>query len=132
MHQIFKIVSNMKELKVFYKKNIPFKGYCAITLFDHMIIREDCRDKVGKRTCNHEKIHQAQSRDFGLGFCGYFIFYFLYLLEWILKLPWALFGYKPYESISFEREAYIRDCDFSYLEKRKRFAWVKYIFKMIK
>lgn len=122
----------MKNLKVIYKKHIPFKGYSAITLFDFMVIREDYKDLIGRRTFNHESIHQAQSRDFGLGFCGYFIFYILYLLEWILKLPWALFGYKPYYSISFEQEAHTRDCDYNYLEKRKRFAWVKYIFRLTK
>ena len=122
----------MKNLKVIYSKHIPFKGYNAMTFFNLMIVREDSKQYVGRRSYNHESIHQAQAYDFRIGFCGYFIFYFLYLLEWILKLPWILLGYKPYRSISFEQEAYNRDCDYSYLEDRKRFAWVKYIFKMIK
>ena len=123
----------MKELKIKYSKIIPFPGYYAITLFDYMFVRAEYKGlPVGWRTMNHEKIHQRQSRDFGLGFFGYFLFYPLYLLEWVLKLPWVLFGYKPYYSISFEQEAHYRDCDLTYIDKRKRFAWAKYIFKMVK
>ena len=97
-----------------------------------MIIREEYKGKVGETTFNHESIHQAQAYDFGIGFCGYFIFYFLYLLEWVLKLPWALFGYKPYYSISFEQEAYGWQRNPTYLDDRKRFYWLKYILKMVK
>lgn len=123
----------MKQLKISYSKIIPVKGYHAITLFDHMIIRNEFRDfPVKKEYVNHESIHAAQARDFGLGFCGYFIFYLWYLLEWILKLPCWLFGGKPYYSISFEQEAYNREFDYDYLEHRKRFAWIKYVFKTIK
>lgn len=123
----------MKNLKIVYNKFIPFKDYYAITLFDRMVIREDRKkEPLEKSYINHESIHQAQSRDFGIGFCGYFIFYFLYLLEWILKLPWGLFGYDSYKSISFEQEAYNREFDYTYLDKRKRFYWLKYIFKVVK
>lgn len=123
----------MKELKIKYCKHLPFKGFYAMCLFDYLIIRKEYKDRpVKQSTINHESIHAAQARDFGIGFCGYFIFYFLYLLEWLLKLPWALFGYKPYYSISFEREAHNRDCDPTYLQNRKRFTWIKYIFKMRK
>ena len=123
----------MKNLKIVYNKFIPFKDYYAITLFDRMVIREDRKkEPLKKNYINHESIHQAQSRDFGIGFCGYFIFYFLYLLEWILKLPWGLFGYDSYKSISFEQEAYNREYDYTYLDKRKRFYWLKYIFKVVK
>lgn len=122
----------MKEMKIIYCKHIPFEGYAAMTFFNYIIIREDYKDLIGSRTFRHEAIHQAQAYDFGIGFCGYFIFYLLYLLEWVLKLPWFIFGYLPYYSISFEQEAHKRDCDYDYLDKRKRFAWLKYIFKMVK
>ena len=122
----------MKPLKTIYSKWIPFKGFVAITLFNYIIVREEYKNLVGRRTYNHESIHQAQVSDFGIGFWGYFVFYFLYLLEWIIKLPLGLFGYKPYYSISFEQEAHNRDCDYTYLNHRKRFAWTKYIFKLKK
>lgn len=122
----------MKNLKIIYCKHIPFKGYYAITFFNNMIVREEYKDKIGMRIKNHESIHQAQAYDFGIGVFGFFLFYLLYLLEWVFKLPWVLFGYKPYHSVSFEQEAYNREFDYTYLEDRKKFAWAKYIFKMIK
>lgn len=123
----------MKELKISYSKILPVKGYHAITLFDHMIIRNEFKDiPVKRQYVNHESIHAAQARDFGIGFCGYFIFYLWYLIEWIFKLPSWLFGGKPYYSVSFEQEAYNREFDYDYLDKRKRFEWIKYVFKIIK
>lgn len=123
----------MKEIKVIYNNIIPFKGYCAITIFNTIFARKKYEaNGISKRTINHEKIHMAQSRDFGIGFCGYFIFYILYLLEWILKLPSALFGYSPYSSIGFEQEAYNNQDDYEYLDNRKRFTWIKYLFKLVK
>lgn len=103
-----------------------------MTFFNYVIIREDYKHLIGGRTFRHEAIHQAQAYDFGIGFCGYFVFYLLYLLEWVLKLPWAIFGYKPYKNISFEREAYNNDINPNYLPTRRKFTWLKYIFKMSK
>ena len=119
-------------MKVIYNKWIPFKGFKAITLFNVIFVREEYKNSSMVITNNHESIHQAQAYDFGIGFFGYFIFYILYLLEWLFKVPWAIFKYKPYYSISFEQEALNNDRDLEYLENRKRFAWVKYIFKMVK
>lgn len=123
----------MKPLKIVFCKHIPFKGFYAITLFDRMIIRKEYEAHlVRSEDYNHESIHQAQSRDFGLGFFGYFLFYPLYLLEWILKLPWTILGYKPYRSISFEQEAFSNEKNLTYLDERKRFNWLKYLFKGVK
>ena len=71
----------MKQMKIIYSKYFPFKGYDAITFFNYIIVREDCKDLIGNRTYNHESIHQAQAYDFGIGFCGYFVFYILYVIE---------------------------------------------------
>ena len=102
-------------LKIKFCKHIPFKNYYALTLFDYMIIRKEYEYMpIPKTTLNHESIHQAQSRDFGIGFCGYFIFYLLYLLEWLLKLPFTFFGYDAYYSISFEQESYNNEYSLSY------------------
>ena len=123
----------MVQLKVKYCKYIPFKSYYAICLFDYLIIRKEYENiPLDRSTLIHETIHASQARDFGIGWCGYFIFYILYLLEWLLKTPWALFGYDPYMNISFEREAYDKDGDSTYLETRTKFAWAKYVFKMRK
>lgn len=123
----------MKKIKIIYNSIIPFKGYCAITVFNCIFARNEYKEHgISERTINHESIHMAQSMDFGINFCGYFIFYIWYLLEWIFKLPSALFGYAPYRSISFEQEAFVNEDNFEYLKNRKRFEWTKYLFKCVK
>jgi len=119
----------MKNMKIIYNKFIPFKGFKAITLFNIIFVRKEYENTPMKRTYNHESIHQAQAYDFGIGFFGYFLFYILYLIEWLLKIPCVLFKYKPYYSISFEIEALDNDTNYNYLATRKRFCWIKNIFK---
>lgn len=80
------------------------------------------------RMVNHEKIHWKQQLELLVLF-----FYILYFTEWIIRLiiwPFTLFSekWKPYHNISFERESYNNDDNLKYLETRKRFSWLKYIF----
>lgn len=123
----------MKPLKIIYNNLLPFPGYKAMTFFNIMFVRKEYKGKeLGGKTYNHESIHQLQAYDFGIGFFGYFIFYLWYLIEWLLKLPSFIFKYAPYYSISFEQEAYANENDYRYLTNRKRFAWLKYVFKFKK
>jgi len=122
----------MKPMKIFYSRIIPFKGFRAITLFNVIFVRKEYEGTSLKTMCTHESIHQKQAYDFGIGFCGYFIFYIWYLLEWLLKVPSALFGYRPYYSISFEQEAIANDKNPDYPSNRKRFCWIKNVFKLVK
>lgn len=121
------------DIKLKYSRIIPFKGFYACTIFNCIYRNIKYRNTpISGTTLNHEKIHMFQSQDFNIGFCGYFLFYLLYGLEWLLKLPFAIAGYKIYHSLSFEQEAYKNESNKEYLEQRKRFAWVKYIFKLVK
>lgn len=122
-----------QELKLAYSDLLVPSGYYAITLFGYLVRRKKYKDSlISSKTWIHENIHHKQAIDFGLGFAGYFIFYLLYGLEWLLKLPWAVAGYRVYRSLSFEQEAYKNESNQEYLEQRKRFAWIKYIFKLVK
>lgn len=123
----------MKEPKLIYSKIFPFKGFSAMTFFGCILRREEYRDKpVNPVTYNHEKIHIAQAYDFHIGFCGYFIFYILYFIEWLIKLFAAKFqNHTAYRSISFEQEAYANEKDMEYIDNRKKFSWKKFIFKLI-
>ena len=132
MYEIIKNRNVMKPMKIIYSKHIPQKGYKAITLFNTIVVRYECKNRFTYVDYNHESIHQCQAYDFGIGFMGYFIFYLWYILEWLLKVPFALFGYKPYMSISFEQEAYENQKNTSYRATRKKFNWLKNIFKLIK
>lgn len=99
----------------------------GIALFPVVILREKYRDskdkfwvKRAKQVINHESIHFQQALELGV-----LPFYLLYVLEWLLKLPF--YGAKAYENISFEREAYANDSKMTYLKKRKRYNWVHLI-----
>lgn len=129
------------ELKLKYSRIIPFKNYYAITIFNYLYRRIEYKNKpISKKTYNHESIHLEQELDF-VGGCeklyilGGCIFYILYFVEWLIKLiiSGITFGkVKAYYSISFEQEAYTNDKDLNYLTDRKRFAWIKYLFKLVK
>jgi hypothetical protein len=69
-----------------------------------------------------------------LQFLGGIIFYILYLVEWLFKLIISAFTFgkvKAYRSISFEQEASNNEREKNYPTTRKRFAWLKYIFKLV-
>ena len=99
----------------------------GISLFPFVILREKYNSsawwkKRAKKTINHENIHFQQQLELGV-----LPFYILYVLEWIIKLPF--YGAKAYENISFEREAYGHDSDLKYLDKRVRYNWFRLILK---
>jgi hypothetical protein len=53
----------------------------------------------------------------------------------LIKLLISLFTFgkiKAYRSISFEQEAYKNQHNLNYLDSRKSFAWMKYIFKVVR
>ena len=121
-------------MKIIYNSIIPFSGFSYMNLFGILFTRK--KDlQMKKSTYNHESIHSEQYKDL-----GYILFLPLYLLEWIIKIPFSWFYKKKkygnpiskvaYRSISLEQEAYYNQYDFQYLDKRKRYTWVKYIFTM--
>lgn len=128
-------------MKIIYNKWIPFPNYFAINLFGTMFVREEYKDrKISEITYNHESIHSEQQLDFVGGneklyILGGVVFYMAYFIEWLIKLiisGFTLGKVKPYKSISFEQEAYENEKDFKYRDNRKRFNWIKYIFKVVK
>lgn len=104
-------------MKVIYNSIIPIKGFSAINICGVVFARKEYRP-LPEKTINHEAIHTAQMRE--LVYVG---FYFLYLLEWLYRLPkqWRI-GQSAYRNISFEREAYRKQRCEIYLSYRKPFA----------
>lgn len=100
----------------------------GITLWPFIILREYYQGTTNfwrakrERIINHESIHIAQQGELLV-----IPFYVLYILEWFIKL--FFYGSRAYYNISFEREAYKNEYDLTYLSKRKRYAWIKLIFK---
>lgn len=90
----------------------------AITLLPFGIFTRD--DEVDDQTINHELIHAVQQREM-----LYLIFYLWYFTEWLIRL--LINGKQAYRKLSFEQEAYDNDWSLYYLDRRKRFAWWKYL-----
>ena len=125
-------MKNLKPITLYNDKFLDLISWSmkvgGIALFPVCILRERYRDgneysvKQGKKILNHETIHFQQALELGV-----ILFYILYVLEWVIKLPF--YGGKAYYNISFEREAYDNDDDLTYLGVRKRYNWVKRILK---
>ena len=77
---------------------------------------------VDDRLRRHETIHYKQQLE--LLFAPQWI---LYGLFWLIGLARYRDGTKAYYESPFEREAYSNENEADYLEKRKPYAWVRYI-----
>jgi hypothetical protein len=105
-------------MKIIKNNIFPPGDFEAINLFGFVFARRE----LTPRDRNHEAIHSAQMREM-----GYLPFYLWYVLEWLIRLPFA--GKEAYFNISFEQEAYGNEGDLDYLKTRKHFAWLKYFKK---
>lgn len=115
----------MKKLIKVYNRFIPLKGFNAITIFKWMFIREEYLGILPWFTENHENIHYAQEREL-----TFIPFYILYGIEYLIKLLFTWNFMKAYVSVSFEQEAYFNMYDSNYLENRKHYEWLRYLFKI--
>lgn len=120
-------------MKVIHNSIIPFSGFSYMNLFGTLFTRKTSLS-MKRSTLNHESIHTEQYKDL-----LYVFFLILYGIEWLIKIPFSWFYKQPanyrvtkvaYRSISLEQEAYYNQYDFNYLENRKRYNWIKYIFTM--
>ena len=126
-------LNNLRPLVLYSDKFLDsiswFMKVGGIALFPVVVLREKYKnsdDKFwklrAKQVINHESIHFQQTLELGI-----LPFYLLYVLEWLLKLPF--YGAAAYENISFEREAYGNDENLEYLKTRKRYNWVRLVLK---
>lgn len=121
-------------MKIIRNKFIPFPGYKCINLFGILFVKNNA--KIDDVTINHETIHSRQFVElmtlaavflviiqWWLIFFAPFTFYVWYLVEWLIRLPKG----DAYRNISFEREAYANEGDFSYTNGRDWFNFLKYM-----
>ena len=99
-------------------KNTKING---ITLFPFILLR-DKADKSNPILLNHEKIHLRQQLELLIIF--FYLWYVLEYFYWYLKLKNSFMAYRY---ISFEREAYAKECDLNYLQTRKLWGFWRYI-----
>tara|TARA_B100001029_G_C14638218_1_gene222923 strand:- start:16 stop:378 length:363 start_codon:yes stop_codon:yes gene_type:complete len=81
-----------------------------------------CRGELSKTTRRHETIHFQQQLE--MAFVFQWIAYGLFYLIGLVKYR---DGETAYRENPFEREAYQNEKKYTYLEKRKRYAWIKFI-----
>lgn len=110
------IVFNYKFVKVF-----TFGFAKAITLYPYIFLKykKDINNKV---LINHESIHSVQQKEMLILF-----FHLWYIIEYLIKT--IKYGKDSYFNISFERESKYNEYNYNYLKDRKRYSWIKYIFK---
>lgn len=105
-------------MKIIVNNIIPMKGFAAINLFGVLFVRQGA--SITDRMIRHESIHTKQMKEL-----LWLVFYTLYVLEWLVKLPF--YGKQAYYNISFECEAYSNQNDVDYLDNRRLFAFLKYV-----
>lgn len=101
---------------------LPFLFYDGMALFPFIFIKSK-KFLADKTLLNHEKIHLQQQAELLLVF-----FYVLYILNYVINLVRFLNHKKAYSNIIFEREAFVNEKDHEYLNKRKPFSFLRYIF----
>lgn len=134
--------------RLVFNKIIPFKGFKAITIWPLVFVRSDA-SKFTDKDKRHETTHLEQQLEVMvvaaiiavslsladvISWWWCFVipvsFYLIYVLEWIIRIPFCGFDSRlAYYNISTEQEAYLHEDDLSYNYERKRFAWVRYLFK---
>lgn len=82
-----------------------------------------CRGIFSTRLRQHETIHFRQQVE-----CLFLPQFLLYGLFFLVMLAKYRDGRAAYRNNPFEREAYANDIDPHYLEERKPFAWLGYVF----
>lgn len=102
-------------IKLFTPKNIG-----GITIFPFIILENKIL-KENKTFVNHEMIHLYQQAE--LFFIIFILWYYIEFLFLLLKHRNIYYAYK---NISFEKEAYENESNYSYLLTRKWFSFIKY------
>uniref|UniRef100_UPI0039A63F3E hypothetical protein n=1 Tax=Ornithobacterium rhinotracheale TaxID=28251 RepID=UPI0039A63F3E len=97
------------------------KNVRAMAVFPFILVRE--RALRGNATLiNHERIHLRQQAELLVIF-----FYLWYFAEYLYHYAKLRDSYRAYRRISFEREAYACEGDFSYLKRRKLWHFIHYL-----
>lgn len=121
-------------MKIVHNNIIPF-GYSKYINIFGIIFTKSKKLELTKQEETHEGIHTLQGK-----YLLWIFFYLLYFLEWLIKIPIALFCNSgrfstiryAYRSISFEQVAYYNQDNEDYLKTANPYEWIKYIFKMYK
>ena len=106
---------------ILISKYIVPKGYTGITIFPFVFLKRKYL-KTNMVLINHEKIHLRQQIELLI-----ITFYIFYSIEFLVRLIQYKNWYTAYMNISFERESYQNQTNFSYLKQRRFWSFLKYI-----
>jgi hypothetical protein len=94
----------------------------AMCIWPLLFIKPGSGALLKAETLNHERIHARQQLEM------LWLFFFLwYGIEYTFRLIQHRDLHAAYMALSHEREAFTNDGNTDYLNKRKGFAWVKYL-----
>ena len=133
MNRLKKVVKSLIPIKIYSTLFLtilsPFMKVTGMSIFPFIIMRKEFKNPFTnkdilkrKKLIIHETIHFKQQLELLV-----IPFYILYIGEFIIRFVIHRDFKKAYKRISFEQEANNNEEDFSYLEKRKLYSWVKYL-----
>lgn len=99
---------------------VPGRQFAAVNILGILFVKRDVT--ISPVLVNHERIHTAQMIELLVVF-----FYLWYAVEWFLRYLKEGDWMRAYYKIGFEREAYVNENNMSYLQKRRLFAFCKWI-----
>lgn len=103
----------------YWPLTVPKLPASAMALYPFMLFRNK-RLMADRVIINHETIHFRQQQELLI-----LPFYVIYLLHYLVNLLKYRNHQKAYFYICFEQEAYRHDTDFSYLNNRMPYAWLR-------
>lgn len=97
------------------------RRFVGVTLWPFIVMRTPDlkKDEV---FINHEKIHIRQQAEMLV-----IPFFIWYAIEYLYRLVQYRDNYVAYLNISFEREAYARECEINYLQERPFWSFIAYL-----
>ncbi|TYP77394.1 hypothetical protein BD809_101549 [Aquimarina intermedia] len=107
-------------MPVIVNKYLIGRHFVGVALWPFIVVKNEGL-KRDATFINHERIHLRQQGELLV-----IPFYFIYLLEYLIRI----IQYKnleiAYRNISFEREAYSNEGNLQYLKKRTFWSFLKY------
>lgn len=98
-------------------------GYVALTLWPLVIVRKGAEKRYTLTASNHEHIHGEQQKEMLVA--GMLLWY---AVEYLVRVVLYWSHREAYRNISFEQEAYLHEGEQDYIDRRRHYAWRKYLF----
>lgn len=108
-------------MPILVNKYIIGRRFVGIALWPFIVVKDD-KLLADSHFINHERIHLRQQLELFIVF-----FYLWYLIEFLVRVYQYKDLHRAYQNISFEREAYHREYELDYLERRKMWSFWRYL-----